>query len=149
VITTYNTKAQQMKYISYFLITFASFFSPIYGLILTLLGFVLADTIMGIYTTIKLHGIESFKSTKLFNIVVKTFFYVTSVMCMFAVDQFILEGQMGGIKHVLSKAFCVLFIYIEIKSIDESSMKLGNRSVWSIVKEIMNRIQSFKKDIKS
>jgi hypothetical protein len=149
VITTYNTKAQQMKYISYFLITFASFFSPIYGLILTLLGFVLADTIMGIYTTIKLHGIESFKSTKLFNIVVKTFFYVTSVMCMFAVDQFILEGQMGGIKHVLSKAFCVLFIYIEIKSIDESSMKLGNRSVWSIVKELLNRIQAFKKDIKS
>ena len=149
MITTYNTKAQQMKYISYFLITFASFFSPIYGLILTLLGFVLADTIMGIYTTIKLHGIESFKSTKLFNIVVKTFFYVTSVMCMFAVDQFILEGQMGGIKHVLSKAFCVLFIYIEIKSIDESSMKLGNRSVWSIVKELLNRIQAFKKDIKS
>jgi hypothetical protein len=149
VITTYNTKAQQMKYISYFLITFASFFSPIYGLILTLLGFVLADTIMGIYTTIKLHGIESFKSTKLFNIVVKIFFYVTSVMCMFAVDQYILEGQLAGIKHVLSKAFCVLFIYIEIKSIDESSMKLGNRSVWSIVKELLNRIQSFKKDIKS
>jgi hypothetical protein len=68
---------------------------------------------------------------------------------MFAVDQFILEGQLGGIKHVLSKAFCVLFIYIEIKSIDESSMKLGNRSLWSIVKEVMNRIQAFKKDIKS
>ncbi len=138
-----------MKYVSYFLITFASFFSPIYGLIMTLIGFILADTIMGIYTTIKLHGIESFKSTKLFNIVVKTFFYITAVMCMFAVDQFILEGQMGGIKHVLSKAFCVLFIYIEIKSIDESSMKLGNRSLWSIVKELMNRIQAFKKDIKS
>ena len=138
-----------MKYVSYFLITFASFFSPIYGLIMTLIGFILADTIMGIYTTIKLHGIESFKSTKLFNIVVKTFFYVTAVMCMFAVDQFILEGQLHGIKHVLSKSFCILFIYIEVKSIDESSMKLGNRSLWTIVKEVMNRIQSFKKDIKS
>jgi len=149
VINIYNTKTRQMKYISYFLITFASFFSPVYGLIMTLLGFILADTIMGIYTTIKLHGIESFKSTKLFNVVVKLFFYVTSVMCMFAVDQFILSGQIGGIKHVLSKSFCVLFIYIEIKSIDESSMKLGNRSLWSIVKELVNRIQSLKKDIKS
>jgi len=137
-----------MKYITLFAATIITFFSPIFGMILTLLSFISADTIMGIYCTVKLHGINSFRSTKLFNVVVKTFFYVGSVMTMYAVDVFILGGTMLGMKHALSKIFCVFFMYIEFKSIDETSMKLGNRSVWVIFKELVNKLQRMKKDIK-
>ena len=137
-----------MKYITLFTATILTFFSPIIGLILTLLCFISADTIMGIYCTIKLNGIKSFRSTKLFNSVVKTFFYVGTVMTMYAVDIFVLGGTMLGMKHALSKIFCVFFMYIEFKSIDETSMKLGNRSVWVIFKELVNKLQRIKKDIK-
>lgn len=137
-----------MKYITLFAATIITFFSPIIGMILTLLCFIGADTLIGIYCTIKLHGIKSFRSTKLFNSVVKTFFYIGAVMSMYAVDVFILGGTLMGMKHALSKIFCVFFMYIEFKSIDETSMKLGNRSVWVIFKEMINRLQRLKKDIK-
>jgi hypothetical protein len=137
-----------MKYLTLFAATIITFFSPIIGMILTLLCFILADTIVGIYCTIRLHGIKSFRSTKLFNSVVKTFFYIGTVMTMYAVDIFVLGGALLGMKHALSKIFCVFFMYIEFKSIDETSMKLGNRSAWVIFKELINKLQKIKKDIK-
>ena len=137
-----------MKYITLFAATIITFFSPIVGMILTLLCFISADTVVGIYATIKLYGIKSFRSTKLFNSVVKTFFYIATVMTMYAVDVFVLSGALLGMKHALSKIFCVFFMYIEFKSIDETSMKLGNPSVWVIFKELVNKLQRIKKDIK-
>jgi len=137
-----------MKYITLFAATIITFFSPIAGMVLTLLCFISADTVVGIYATIKLYGIKSFRSTKLFNSVVKTFFYIAAVMTMYAVDVFVLGGTLLGLKHALSKIFCVFFMYIEFKSIDETSMKLGNPSVWVIFKELVNKLQRIKKDIK-
>jgi hypothetical protein len=38
------------------------------------------------------------------------------------------------------------WIYIEIKSLDESSIKLGNKSFWVLLKEI-NKLKDIKKDL--
>lgn len=129
------------------LITFLVFITPIKGMLLLVSFAVAFDTLFAIYVSVKLKGISSFKSTKLFNIVVKTFFYMSTIVFSFLIDKYIFEGKILDISYLISKIITFLWLYIEIKSIDETSMKLGNRSLWVILKEIINKGKSLKKDI--
>jgi hypothetical protein len=54
---------------------------------------------------------------------------------------------MFGIELLFSKVIAILWIYIEIKSIDETSIKLGNKPLLTIIKEMINVFKSLKKDI--
>ena len=65
--------------------TFLIFITPIYGLLSIITFAVGFDTLFAIYVSIKLNGIKSFKSTKLFNVVVKTFFYMGSIIFAFGI----------------------------------------------------------------
>lgn len=129
------------------LITFLVFITPIKGMLLLVSFAVAFDTLFAIYVSVKLKGISSFKSTKLFNIVVKTFFYMSTIVFSFLIDKYIFEGKILDISYLISKIITFLWLYIEIKSIDETSMKLGNRSLWVILKEIINKGKDLKKDI--
>lgn len=129
------------------LITFLVFITPIKGMLLLVSFAVAFDTLFAIYVSVKLKGISSFKSTKLFNIVVKTFFYMSTIVFSFLIDKYIFEGKILDISYLISKIITFLWLYIEIKSIDETSMKLGNRSLWVIVKEIISKGKDLKKDI--
>lgn len=135
-------------YLIYFLTIIASFIAPIQGLILMLISFILLDTIVGIYTSVKLNGWKSFSSNKLFNIVVKSFFYVMSVMLVLMLDKFVFDSKLFGVSFLLSKGMAIFWTYIEIKSLDEHSIKLGNKSFWVLIKELIKKIMSFKTDIK-
>lgn len=124
--------------------------APISGILYTLLFFTLLDTIFGIYRVIKMEGVKSLKSTKLFNVVVKLFFYLGATIGMFFIDKFILNGtKIMNIEFILTKAMAVSFIYIEVKSMDETSVKLGNRSIWVIFSEMIRKFKKIKKDIKN
>ena len=127
--------------------TFLIFITPIYGLLSIITFAVGFDTLFAIYVSIKLNGIKSFRSTKLFNVVVKTFFYMGSIIFAFMIDKYMFEGKILDIPYLISKVITFVWLYIEIKSIDETSMKLGNRSLWVILKEIINKGKSLKKDI--
>ena len=132
-----------------FLAIILAFISPIQGLILMMIGFILLDTIAGVYTTIRLHGKKSFRSGKLFNIVVKSFFYIFSVVLTLMLDKFVFEGHLFGISFLLSKSMTIFWTFIEIKSLDETSIKLGNKSFFELVKDMVKRLVNLKKDIKS
>lgn len=123
-----------------------SFLAPIQGLLLLMMGFVLFDTITGVYTSVKLKGKESFRSGILFNIVPKLFMYLSTIILAYGVDLLIIN-EIFGMKYILAKILSIIFIYTEIKSIDENSMKLGNRSFWTVLKEIIRRLTNIKKDI--
>jgi hypothetical protein len=48
--------------------------------------------------------------------------------------------------HFLAaKTMTTLWIYIEIKSLDESSIKLGNKSFWVLLKEMVNKLKDIKR----
>ena len=119
--------------------TFLIFITPIYGLLSIITFAVGFDTLFAIYVSIKLNGIKSFRSTKLFNVVVKTFFYMGSIIFAFLIVKYMFEGKMLDIPYLIAKVITFVWLYIEIKSIDETSMKLGNRSLWVILKEIINK----------
>ena len=123
-----------------------TFIAPIQSLILMLISFILLDTFVGIYVSVKINGWKSFSSNKLFNIVVKSFFYVISVVLM--IDKFVFGGKVFGISYLLSKGMSIFWTYIEVKSLDEHSQRLGNRSFWELVKELVKKVMSVKKDIK-
>jgi hypothetical protein len=127
-----------------------TFLAPISGIIYTLLFFTLLDTMFGIYRVVKMEGVKSLKSTKLFNVVVKLFFYLGATIGMFFIDKFILnDTKIMNIEFILTKAMAVSFIYIEVKSMDETSVKLGNRSIWVIFSEMIRKFKKIKKDIKN
>lgn len=131
-----------------FLITIATFLTPIKGLLIITGTAVFLDTIFAIYTTIKLNGWASYQSTKLFNIAVKTFFYLGSIVLAFFIDTHIVENNaVMGIKLPISKSATIFWLYIELKSIDETSQKLGNKPFLDIINGIVKWLKSFKKDI--
>lgn len=136
-----------MKITAYLITTMSVFLLPIKGLLLTMILFITADTLLAVYATIKLKGIQSYKSTKFFNVVVKSFFYLGSIIMAYFIDLNILTGLLMGIPLFLSKAVTCVWIYNEIKSCDETSIKLGNKSVWVLVKELIDRMKSLKKDL--
>jgi|LakMenE18May11ns_1017448.scaffolds.fasta_scaffold9947587_4 hypothetical protein len=125
-----------------------TFIAPIQSLILMLISFILLDTFVGIYVSVKMNGWKSFSSNKLFNIVVKSFFYVISVVLVLMIDKFVFGGKVFGISYLLSKGMSIFWTYIEVKSLDEHSQRLGNRSFWELVKELVKKVMSVKKDIK-
>lgn len=136
-----------MKILSIILGIFVTFLTPIYGMMAMMLCFVFLDTGVGIYTSIKIKGKKAYKSHNLFNIVIKLFFYLSTIMLAHAVSVFIFGGSTFGIAFLLPKVITMLWCYIEIKSLDESSMKLGHRSFWIILKDFFTKVKSIKKDL--
>jgi len=130
------------------LITFLVFITPIKGLIYLISFAVAFDTIFAIYVNIKKKGIKSFRSTKLFNIVVKSFFYMGSIVFAYFIDSYIFEGKLFDISNLISKIITFVWVYIEVKSIDETSMKYGNKSLWVLFKELISKAKDVKNDIK-
>ena len=135
-----------------FIITMAGscllFITPVLSLVLTAILFVLADTILGIYTSVKLKGWGSFTSTKLYNLSAKIFVYSGSIILAYMMDVHIFEGSISTVKFALCKSATLFCIITEVTSMNENSMKLGNRSLWVVLKELVTRISGLKKDLK-
>ena len=126
----------------------ALIFTPIKGLLLITGLAVLLDTFFAIYTTINLNGWRSYQSTKLFNIVVKSFFYLGSIILAFLIDKYIIQKDLLlGVDLLISKSITIFWIYIEVKSIDETSQKHGNQPFYKMIKNLINKTKDLKKDI--
>lgn len=142
-ITTYV-----LIFIKTLIVLITTILAPIKGLLLVTGMAVFLDTIYAIYTTIKLNGWKSYQSTKLFNIVVKSFFYLGSITLAYFIDQHIVgKNLILGIELFLSKVITIFWLYIEIKSIDETSQKRGNQPFYIVIKCILEKAKDLKKDI--
>jgi hypothetical protein len=73
----------------------------------------------------------------------KTFFYLQTMLMGFLVDKHIFLVFWYII--FAAKTMTTLWIYIEIKSLDESSIKLGNKSFWVLLKEMVNKLKDIKR----
>ena len=134
-----------MKIILIILSIITTFLAPIQGLLILMILFIFSDTAFGIYASLRLK--EAFKSHKLFNVVVKSFFYLFTIILCFFVDKYIFEDSLFQIKFLFAKTITAFWIYIEVKSLDETSIKLGNKSLWVLLKEFFGKVKDFKKDI--
>jgi hypothetical protein len=136
-----------MKTITATLLSILTFLSPVTGLVIIMIGFILLDTAAGIYVSVKLGGWKSFQSDKLFNLSVKSFFYCFSIILAYLIDMFIFGGKLQGVDFLLSKLMTVAWVFIEIKSLDEKSIKIGNKPFIVIIRNFIKYIKEFKKNI--
>ncbi len=121
--------------------------TPIHGLILVISLLVASDTIYAIYATVKLKGWEAFRSHKLYNIVPKTFGYMGGIILAFMIDKFFFEGELKDVPFAVSKVITAIWCYIELKSIDETRIKLGHQSFMTLMAKAFVKIKEFKKNI--
>ncbi len=126
------------------LLTFGAFISPIKGLFVFVGLAVFIDTIAGVYVARKN---KTFCSNNLFNIVVKTFFYMSTILLAYMADKNVLDEKLFGIPFLMAKITAVFWIYIEGKSLDEKSQKLGNKPFTTIISNLIKWVKSVKKDI--
>jgi phage-related holin len=138
-----------MTWIKPVIMTLLAFFVPIQGLLLLLIAFVTIDTIMAIYVSIKMKGIKSFRSALLRKgMTAKIFLYLGTVILAYMVDMYVMGGSTFGIEHLLSKGLSAVWCYGEVKSMDENSMKLGNRSFFVFLKEFFKKVTGYKDEVK-
>lgn len=138
-----------MNWIKPLIFTILAFFAPIQGLLLLLIAFVTVDTITAIYVSVKMKGIKSFRSALLRKgMTAKIFLYLGTVILAYMVDMYVMGGTTFGIKHLLSKGLTSIWCYGEMKSMDENSMKLGNRSFFVITKEFFKKVTGYKDEVK-
>ena len=131
------------------LLTLFTFLMPIKGLMILLICFLTFDTIMAIYVSVRLKGIKSFRSALLRKgMTSKIFLYLGSVIIAYLIDLYVMGGTTFGIRLLLSKGLASIWCYAEMKSCDENSMKLGNRSFFVIMKEFFQKVTGYKEDIK-
>jgi len=147
VLLEKEKKLKMKEYLLALAISALTIIAPAKAFIITISLFVFSDTALAIYWTITKNGMKSFKSSKLFNIVVKTFFYMGAILLAFLIDKFIFEGTLLGFKLLITKSLTLMFCWIELKSIDETSMKLGNKSIWVHFKELISKSKDIKKDL--
>lgn len=136
-----------MKNITLFLTAFCTLILPIKPLILIMVAMVFLDTITGIWTCIKIDGKKSFKSHKLFNIIPKIVFYSLAILISFLMDKYVFGEKLFQIEYFLSKMVCVIAVFIESVSINENSMKMGNKSIIEVIKNLITGLKGIKKDI--
>ena len=136
-----------MKYIQAAIFGIATVLAPIKGLIGLVMLFVAFDTVIGIYASVKTG--HEFRSSRLFGLVIKTFFYTGSIMLAYGIDMFLLGGGAFGIPFLSAKVAATIWCWIESTSINEKSMMLGNRSIWAIIKEMIKTAKALKEDIKN
>jgi len=122
----------------------SAFIAPIQGMVVLVIMAIAADTSLGIYYAIKN---KAYQSDKLFNVVVKTFFYSFSILLAFIVSKVIFEGELFGVKYLSVKIMTMFWVYIEMKSIDETSVKLGNKPVIEIIRSLIKKAKELKKDL--
>jgi phage-related holin len=124
-----------------------TFFVPIKGMIIIMIIMVLSDTLYALYKA-KVKK-EIISSDAFFNIVPKLICYTFFILISFMVDTFIFDNKLPVIEitNVLSKIVTFICITIELKSIDETSVKLGNRPFDKIITSFIKNIRKYKKNL--
>ncbi|HUV84066.1 MAG TPA: phage holin family protein [Methanosarcinales archaeon] len=123
------------------------FFAPIKGIILMVALATIIDTCFGLWKAKKL---EEEITSKLFRngLVPKLVSYVAAVMLIYASDVFIINAltmSVISVEFISTKLIALVLLSIEVKSMDESFVKVKGYSFIDKTKVIINKIKDLKK----
>ena len=127
------------------LMIIAAFLAPIQGIMITVGICIIADTIMGVWKAKKLK--QQVTSRKLSQIISKMFLYQATVVLIFAVDKFILDGiiqQFFTVPLLATKLVALTLISIELFSMDENFKAVKKKGFWDYFKELSARAKDIK-----
>lgn len=133
------------------LLTLITFFAPIHGVVLTVISFVLFDTVIA-YWRVKKTGLKWTSKKLRVGLVQKSITYVALIVLFFLMDKFILNEFVKtfiNIDYFLTKALTLVFIFIEFTSIDESYTIVRGKSIFQSLKELIGKANDIKNDLKN
>jgi hypothetical protein len=125
------------------------FFMPVKGLVLAVGVAIFLDTFTGIYKSVKLNGWKSIRSRKLSNIISKMLLYEASILCLFAIDTWLLNElflQLVSVNFLATKVATVGIILVELTSIKENIEEALKIDIWKTLKNFINRAKEVKND---
>tara|TARA_R110002072_G_scaffold183418_1_gene339588 strand:+ start:231 stop:650 length:420 start_codon:yes stop_codon:yes gene_type:complete len=134
-------------YLSTIATTLVLFFAPIKGIILMVALATILDTCFGVWKAKKL-GEEI--TSKIFRngLVPKLVSYVAAVMLIYASDVFIINAltmSVISVEFISTKLIALVLLSIEVKSMDESFVKVKGYSFIDKIKVIITKLKDVKK----
>ena len=134
-------------YLSTIATTLVLFFAPIKGIILIVALATILDTGFGLWKAKKL-GEEITSKIFRHGLVPKLLSYVAAVMLIYASDVFIINAltmSVISVEFISTKIIALVLLSIEVKSMDESFVKVKGYSFIDKIKSIINKIKDVKK----
>jgi len=136
-------------YLSSVLTAFFLFFAPIKGIIIIVALSTIIDTCFGVWKAVKL-GEDV--TSKIFRkgLLSKLITYVSATMLIFASDVFIineLTKSVVSVDFISTKVLSLVLVAIEVKSMDESFIKVKGYSFIDKAKSIIVKIKDIKKEL--
>lgn len=125
-----------------------AFLMPIVPLIIVVGMFIIADTLIGIWRSVKTK--QRITSKRLSNIVSKMVLYQAAIILFFVMEKYILVDIIGyfvKIQWFLTKVMACVLCSIELKSIDESIQDVLGVSIWDRFKLLLKRSSEVKDEI--
>lgn len=123
------------------------FFMPIKGLVLAVGISIFLDTFTGIYKSIKLSGWKSIRSRKLSNIISKMLLYEAAILCLYAIDYYLINELMleiASVQYLSTKIAAVALILVELTSIKENIEEALKIDIWKTMKNFIKRAKEVK-----
>ena len=134
-------------YFSTIATTLVLFFAPIKGIILMVALATILDTGFGLWKAKKL-GEEITSKIFRHGLVPKLLSYVAAVMLIYASDVFIINAltmSVISVEFISTKLIALVLLSIEVKSMDESFVKVKGYSFIDKIKAIIGKLKDVKK----
>ena len=133
-------------YLSTVLTALILFFAPIKGIVLIVAISTIIDTCFGVW---KAKSLGEDITSKIFRhgLVPKLLSYIAVVMLVFASDVFIINSltmNVVSVEFISTKLIALVLLSIEVKSMDESFVKVKGYSFIDKFKLIINKIKDLK-----
>lgn len=122
-----------------------AFFLPIAGILCAVGGFIILDTIVGVWKARKLK--EKVTSKKLSKIISKMLIYQLVVITFFLLDSFIINDfilSFFSIQFALTKVIALVLISIEVFSIDESFGQATGQGLFGHLSKLIGKVKNLK-----
>jgi sensor histidine kinase YesM len=126
------------------------FFAPIKGIILVVAIVTIVDTAFGVWKAKKL-GEEITSKIFRHGFVPKLLSYIALTMLVYCSDVFIineLTKTVVSVDFISTKLISLVLISNEVKSMDESFIKVKGYSFIEKLKQILNKLKDIKKELK-
>ena len=136
-------------YLSSVLFSLVLFFAPIKGIILIVALSTIIDTCFGVW---KAKSLKEPITSKMFRngLVPKLLSYIAVVMLVFSSDVFIINGltlSVVSVEFISTKVIALVLLSVEVKSMDESWIKVKGYSFIDKIKTIIVKLKDVKKEL--
>jgi len=136
-------------YLSSVLTVFFLFFAPVKGIILMVALSTIIDTCFGVW---KAKSLKEPITSKMFRngLIPKLVSYIAVVMLVYASDVFIINGlttSVVSVEFISTKVIALVLLSVEVKSMDESWIKVKGYSFIDKIKAIIVKLKDVKKEL--